>query len=101
MMHDKEASTSKCRKCGKPIYWHKSREGKSYPCNSDNRRDFHRCEESAQPKAAPSPQPMTPSYFEATLEQRVAHLEEQVKNLTRTVQAVEARQPISAEDVGF
>jgi len=93
------ASTSKCRKCGKPIFWHKSsRTGKSYPTDSaTDRRAFHQCDE--QPKPA-NPQPITPS-FEATLEQRVESLEKQVAQLTRTIREAEARQPIGDSEVPF
>jgi hypothetical protein len=92
-------SQSECRKCKKPIFWHKSsKTGKNYPCDSaTDRRAFHKCE--AVP--APPEKPITPDYFEATIEQRVAALEKQLAQLSRTVQAVQARQPITAEDVGF
>jgi len=99
---------SECRKCNKEIYWHlSSRTGKRYPTDSpDDRKAFHKCVETAQPKPTPSPKPieqapLTPSYFlEPTLEERVASLETQVSRLTTAVKAVEARQ-ITAEDVGL
>jgi hypothetical protein len=81
-----------CRRCGKPIFWHKSRGGKNYPCDSPtDRRAFHRCEaaptqqatNNAQP--AQTPKPITPDYFEATLEQRIDALEKQVAQLARTI----------------
>src|SRR5215469_18049047 len=89
-----------CRKCGQQIFWHKAASGKNYPTDSPtDRKAFHQCEaaqQSAKPAPAPIPKPITPTYFspEPSIEERVAHLEEQVKNLTRTVKAVEARQPI-------
>jgi len=89
-----------CRKCGKTIYWHRAQSGKNYPCDSaTDRKALHQCTELAEPK----PQPITPSYFspEPSIEERIAHLEEQVKNLIRTVKAVESRQPIDMSDVGF
>jgi len=88
-----------CRKCGKTIYWHKEKSGKNYPCDSaTDRRAFHKCE--AVP-ADPPAKPIIPDYFLGTVEERIAALEKQVSQLTRTVQEVEKRQPISAEDVGF
>jgi hypothetical protein len=95
-----ERNAYPCRKCGKPIYWHKSKTGKNYPCDSaTDRRDFHKCEASQQ-QSAPSPTPPTPTFdSEPTVEQRLRHLEEQVRSLVRTVKAVEARQPIGDSDV--
>ena len=111
-----------CRKCGKTVYWHRAQFGKNYPCDSaTDRRAFHKCEPAQQSlvnavdqrpepnqyempfrsSKAPTPKPITPDYFEATLEQRVESLEKQVAALVRTVRAVESRQPITAEDVGF
>jgi len=52
------------------------------------------------PKAS-NPKPITPDYFEATLEQRVESLEKQLAGLVRTVQEVQRRQPITSQDVGF
>ena len=96
---------SDCRKCGKPIYWHKSKGGKNYPCDSPtDRRAFHQCEgeqqSAAPPPLAQTPKPIT-SNIEASLEERVGSLERQVAQLTRTVQAVHAGQPIEGSDVGF
>jgi len=92
-------SQSKCRKCHAIIYWHKSKTGKPYPTDSaTDRRAFHRCEE---PTPEPSPKPITPSYFDATLEQRVESLETQVARLTRALQGVESRQPITDQDIPF
>ena len=98
-----------CRKCGQQIFWHKAASGKHYPCDSaTNRRAFHQCvgpTEQPKPKPTPKPQPaqtlkpITPAYFEATVEERVAHLEEQVKNLVRTVKTIEDRQPITDADL--
>ena len=87
--------SSKCRQCQKTIFWHKSRAGKNYPCDSEtDRRAFHECTESAKP--AP-----TNDSLDATLIERVACLEKQVSQLVRAIQAVAARQPIAADDVGF
>jgi len=36
-------NTGKCRYCDATIFWFKSKSGKNYPCDSDNRRDFHKC----------------------------------------------------------
>jgi hypothetical protein len=48
-----------------------------------------------------NPEPLTPDYFdpEPTVEERVAALEKQVAQLTRTIQAVQSRQPIGDSDV--
>jgi hypothetical protein len=95
-------SHSECRKCGKTIHWHKSKAGKSYPTDSaTDLRAFHECVGPEAKPQAKNPPPITPDYFEATLEQRVAALEKQLAQLSRTVQAVQARQPISSEDIGF
>jgi len=94
------ASGSKCRKCGRPIYWHKSKTGRNYPTDSaTDRRAFHQCEALAQPK--PVLQPTATSDFEETLEGRVESLEKQVAQLARTIQAVQAQQPIGESDVAF
>jgi len=95
-------SPSECRKCKRTIYWHVSKGGKHYPCDSADRRSFHKCEPAEQP-AKPVEKPLTPSYFnpEPTLEQRISDLERQFAALVRTVQEVQSRQPITAEDVGF
>jgi len=93
-----------CRKCGKTIYWHRAQSGKNYPCDSPtDRKAFHQCEAVAAKPAKPVEPPLTPSYFnpEPSIEQRLGHLEQQVAALVRTVQEVQRRQPISAEDVGF
>jgi hypothetical protein len=42
------AKTAKCRYCQQTIFWFKSRQGKFYCCNSDNKRDFHDCAEREQ-----------------------------------------------------
>lgn len=105
-----ERNPYKCRKCGAVIYWHRAQSGKNYPCDSaTDRRAFHQCQAAPvqqpakNPQTAQTPKALTPSYFnpESTLEERVSHLEEQVKNLARTVQAVQARQPIDDKDVAF
>ena len=96
-------SQSECRKCHNPIFWHKSRRtGKSYPTDSPtDRRAFHKCtgsEESPKPKG---PAPITPSYFEPSIEERLTAVEQQVGDLVRAIRVVEARQPIDGQDVGF
>lgn len=49
------ANTPRCRRCNADIVWHKSpRTGRWYPCNSENRRDFH----SRDCQAAPTPAPV-------------------------------------------
>jgi hypothetical protein len=99
------SDSSKCRRCGAEIFWRKSqRTGRSYPVNSpDNPRDFHKCEPPPAQQPAKNPEPLTPDYFdlEPTVEERVAALEKQVVQLTRTVQEAQGRQPITSEDVGF
>ena len=95
-------SQSKCRQCGQPIFWHKSRTGKSYPTDSaTDRRAFHQCEGSAETKPATNPETITPDYFQPSVEQRLDALEKQVSQLSRTVREVQSRQPITAEDMGF
>jgi hypothetical protein len=92
-----------CRKCVAQIFWHKSeRTGKFYPCDSaDDRRDFHKCA-GAQTQKPTAEKPVAPDFDpEPSLELRVAHLEQIVNNLIRTVKAVEARQPIDDQDVAF
>jgi hypothetical protein len=97
-----------CRKCGKTIYWHKAQSGKNYPWDSaTDRKAFHKCEANPNSEStmnlAQTPKPLTPDYFdlEPTVEERVAALEKQVLQLTRTIQAVEARQPIGDSEVPF
>ena len=99
-----EHKQHQCRKCGQRIFWHKAQSGKFYPGNdANNRKDFHKCVGPAaqKPDPTPKPQPLTPSYFEPSIEQRVEHIEKQLAALVRTVQEVHRRQPITAEDVGF
>lgn len=36
--------TSNCNRCGGTVYWFTSKNGKKYPCASDNPRDFHKCQ---------------------------------------------------------
>lgn len=101
-MMSTERNQYECRRCGKPIYWHKSQAGKNYPCDSaTDRRAFHKCEQSPAHQPTTSPKPITPDYFEATLEQRVDALEKQVAQLTRTLREVKARQPIGDSEVPF
>lgn len=85
---------SKCRKCQQVIHWHRSKTGKAYPCNSEDRRDFHKCSEAAaapqiQRNAAsaslqspqqrvtrsPKPEPVR------SIEQRLEWLESEVRGL--------------------
>src|SRR5215469_6067755 len=91
-----------CRTCGKQIFWHRSKQGKGYPCDSPNdRRDFHKCDASTRspndhnvgrPKpATTNPPALTPNYFEPSLEQRVESVEKQLAALVRTVQEVQRR----------
>ena len=97
-----DSSQGSCRRCKAQVYWFKSfKTGKSYCCDTDDRRDFHKCQESAQPKAATNPPPLQPDYFSATVEECVGALEKQVAQLTRTIRAVEQRQPISDSDIPF
>jgi len=77
---------SKCRRCNAPIYWHKSRSGKNYPCNSEDRKDFHQCSETAKPQPSPPPkqaaalstQPASPANH---IERRLQWLESEVRGL--------------------
>jgi hypothetical protein len=68
------------------IFWHISKGGKKYPCDSDNRRDFHKCDGTAKPQpapanqaaAGPSPQPASPANH---IERRLQWLESEVRGL--------------------
>lgn len=51
-----------CNNCKAEIVWHKSKAGKNYPCNSQNRRDFHNCEALKPDTSTPAKQ------FETSLE---------------------------------
>jgi hypothetical protein len=84
--------TSECRQCGQQIFWHKSKAGKNYPANSEDRRDFHQC----QPKpATPPAQPSTPPLRTHTtapandLNSQVKVLENAVRSLFLRVDAIE------------
>jgi len=95
-----------CRKCGRTIYWHRAQSGRNYPCDSPtDRKAFHQCGEPAAALAKPEPvqtqKPITPDYFEATLEQRVESLEKQYAQLNRAVLEIQKRMPIDMSDVGF
>ena len=57
-----DSSQGSCRRCKAQVYWFKSfKTGKSYCCDTDDRRDFHKCDESAQPKAPTNPPAITPA----------------------------------------
>jgi hypothetical protein len=97
-----------CRKCGKPIYWHRSaRTGNSYPCDSPtDRRAFHRCGESnaqsMQPNNVEKPiTPEPPEPFGPTIEERLSALENLVSRLSSVVNQISGRQPITDQDVPF
>jgi len=101
-------SDSRCRRCQQEIVWHKSKTGKAYPCNSDNRRDFHQCTgapPAARPLAPLQPQTMAPHAgpvtLEATIEERVRSLEAGLTQITKFVRQLQAAQPISDRDIPF
>jgi hypothetical protein len=103
-----DSSQGTCRRCNAQVYWFKSfKTGKTYCCDTDDRRNFHKCEAPASKgpfgpiDGRLNPTPITPSYFEPSLEQRVESLEKQVAALVRTVKAVESRQPITGSDIPF
>jgi hypothetical protein len=82
---EKEATAmsdgSKCRKCQQVIHWHRSKMGKAYPCNSEDRRDFHKCGETAaapQPATAPA---IAKPQAALSIEQRIQWLESEVRGL--------------------
>ncbi len=85
------SETSKCRRCEQTIFWHKSKAGKSYPCDSEDRKDFHQCSESSTSKAAPLS-------LNATTEERLAALEHTVRGLTRQINLLRTTQPITDQD---
>jgi hypothetical protein len=103
-----EHSPNVCKNCGGTIYWHKSKAGKPYPTDSaTDRRAFHQCT-----GTAPTPPPLTPrtmapappapkQHIEASLEERVTHLERHVRELFKTISRLDSQRPISADDVGF
>lgn len=123
-----EHTGTPCRNCGETIYWHKSRSGKNYPTNSsDNRRDFHECP--GRPSRSGTTNTITPAkaaterraglaqlsqilenstrtcaakvQLEATTEDRVAALEQQVSQLNRMFSELRQEMPIIDSDVGF
>lgn len=99
-------SDSKCRRCQQEIVWHKSKTGKPYPCDSDNRRDFHECTgptPAAQAPAPLQPQTMAPTAvtLEATVEERLSSLETCLAQITKLVRQLQAAQPISDRDIPF
>jgi hypothetical protein len=77
-------SDNNCKKCGNRIFWHKSKSGKPYPCDSQDRRDFHQCQ---QLKPSPAPATVPPP---KDLISRVAALESAVVNLLARVEAMGA-----------
>jgi hypothetical protein len=84
-------SDTNCNKCGGRIFWHKSKTGKPYPCDSQDRRDFHKCQAKA-PEPAPSPAPSwSPPATVPTkdLSSRVADLEAAVVSMLARIHAVE------------
>lgn len=92
------SETSQCRTCHQPIVWHKSKAGKPYPCDSDDRRDFHQC---SGPKPAPTPAPPPPPPLGASLSERVDALESTVTALVRQLRELGTRLPIDDRDVAF
>jgi hypothetical protein len=105
-----------CRKCGRTIYWHKSRNGKHYPTDSaTDRAAFHQCGAQPKPDAVrnaithpPKPvangvshqPPITPDYFEhVPIEQRVADLETAMAQMARTIAEVQRAMPITNADL--
>jgi hypothetical protein len=105
---ERQMPDSKCRRCQQEIVWHKSKTGKAYPCNSDNRRDFHQCNETpplARTLAPLQPQTVAPHsaplVFEATLEERVHSLETRLTQIAKLVRELQAAQPITDRDIPF
>jgi hypothetical protein len=92
------ASTSKCRQCGREIFWHKSKAGKNYPCNSEDRKDFHQCQTSAAPATAPATK-AAPQSLETTTDERLEALESTVAALARQVKQLGSRLPITDADI--
>ena len=45
-------TTGGCRYCGQKVFWHVSKNGKKYPCDSEDRRDFHNCDEKGEMNGA-------------------------------------------------
>jgi hypothetical protein len=106
------SEASKCRSCGQEIYWHRAKSGKNYPTNSaDNRRDFHQCRNAsssapsntqARPVTITNAAPVADSSpLEATVEERVSHLEKQIREMYRLYRELQAKIPITQSDVGF
>lgn len=101
------SGSCECNRCGKPIFWFKSaRTGNSYPCDSpSDKRSFHKCSESRpqspQPQPTKADKPLQPDYFQASLEERVANLENLVARLSSAVNEISRRQPVSDSDIPF
>jgi hypothetical protein len=97
-------TSRQCNRCNRPIYWHRSKTGRNYPTDSPtDRRAFHEC---TGPAPAPlRPQTMAPARapepLEATMEERVAHLEQTVAKLVLRFSEAEKQRPIGWDDVGF
>ena len=104
-----DSSQGSCRRCKAQVYWFKSfKTGKSYCCDTDDRRDFHKCDESTTSRSndrnvpKPTPKPIQPDYFEnVSIEHRMADLESAMAQIAKRMLEIEKRHPITAEDVGF
>ena len=107
-----------CRHCSATIYWQLSKAGKRYKTNSERRNDFHNCEQAkpataltAQahkatlPPTVPMPPVASPTAaalsFEASLEERVGHLEGQMARVIALVREIRAAQPITSDEIPF
>lgn len=83
-------SDANCNKCAGRIFWHKSKSGKPYPCDSQDRRDFHKCQPKPQEDASPAPTLSAPAVVSTKdLSSRIADLESAVVSLLARVHAVE------------
>jgi len=77
-------SDSKCRRCEQVVFWHTSKNGKKYPCDSEDRRDFHECTGTAKPQLAtppPAPTVAQPASPANHIERRLQWLESEVRGL--------------------
>lgn len=98
-------SPNVCKNCGGTIYWHKSKAGKPYLTDSaTDRRDFHKCIATAPPPPLTprtmAPAPVKPT-IEATLEERITHLEKSIREILGKIAHMENQRPISGEDIPF
>jgi hypothetical protein len=89
-------NTSKCNRCGRVVFWHTSKAGRKYPCDSDDRRNFHVCTAADPKPPAPKPAPLTPQTVApkpatpaSDVERRLTWLEDQVRGLLLKVDALE------------